>query len=67
MLKSCGGLEDYRDSPESKFLFPFWLGLGTWTRACQLLLKYESENLPEVTGGSPDGVHLIKYASLVLG
>ena len=30
-----------------------------------LLTKYESERLPEPTGGSPDVVHLIKYASLV--
>ena len=30
-----------------------------------LLPKYESERLPEPTGGSPDVVHLIKYASLV--
>ena len=26
-----------------------------------------SERLPEPTGGSPDVVHLLKYASLVLG
>ena len=30
-----------------------------------LLIKYESERLPEPTGGLPDVVHLIKYASLV--
>ena len=35
MPKSCGP-KDYRDSPESKFLFRFGLGLGTWTRACQI-------------------------------
>ena len=34
--RPVGGLRDFRDSPESKFLFPFLfdfgLGLGTWTR-----------------------------------
>ena len=31
-----------------------------------LLTKYESERLPEPTGGSPDVVHLLKYAFEVI-
>ena len=32
-----------------------------------LLQNFESEKLPGPTGGSPDVVHLLKYASLVFG
>ena len=32
-----------------------------------LLQNFESERLQKPTGGSPDVVHLIKYASLVFG
>ena len=31
------------------------------------LQNFESERLPEPTGGSSDVVHLLKYASLVFG
>ena len=39
-----------------------------WSENNGLLLpKYESDGLPKPTGGSSDVVHLLIYASLVLG
>ena len=44
-------------------------GLSYWRAEsiCLLLLEYEFQVLFEPTGGSPDVVHLIKYASQVSG
>ena len=41
MLKSYGWVSDFSDSP-------FGLGLGTWTRACQLCDKKLCEKLKTV-------------------